>query len=251
MAAVVLGQALLGALCLPFLAVPAVESWPWIAASVVLHLGYQLFLIEAYRTGGLSEVYPLARGAAPLMVAAVSVLFLGTALSGMEWGGILLISTGLASLVIVNSSGVFKLPGRATAMALCASVFIAAYSLVDGLGARVSGSAVAFFGWVTVINALVFFCLVPLWRPAAMRAVPAAWRVVLIGGGASFCAYALVVWAFTQAPIATVAALRETSILFAIAIGVGVMGERLDLKRILAAMFTITGAVLLRLGKSL
>lgn len=250
MAAVVLGQAVLGAMCLPFLPLPMVESWPWLAAGVGLHLGYQLFLIEAYKTGGLSEVYPLARGAAPLIVAGVSVVFLGTMVSPAEWTGIAFISCGLASLVIVGAGGVYKLPARATVMALGASLFIAAYSIVDGMGARVSGSPVAFFGWLTLINACVFFALVPLRKPAEIRAVPAAWRVVLVGGFASFAAYALVVWAFTQAPIATVAALRETSILFAIAIGVGVLGERLDCKRIAASMLTLAGAALLRIGRS-
>lgn len=250
MAAVVLGQAVIGAICLPFLPLPAAESWPWLGAGVLLHLGYQLFLIEAYKTGGLSEVYPLARGAAPLIVAGVSVLVLGTVLSVAEWVGIVFISCGLASLVIVGAGGVYKLPARATLMALGASVFIAAYSIIDGLGARVSGSPVAFFGWLTLINAGVFFALVPLWKPREIRAVPAAWRVMLVGGFASFAAYALVVWAFTQAPIATVAALRETSILFAIAIGVGVLNERLDAKRIAASMLTLGGAILLRIGRS-
>lgn len=250
MAAVMLGQALFGAACLPVLPFPAAESWPWLLSSVVLHLGYQFFLLEAYKTGGLSEVYPLARGTAPLVVAAVSVGALGVVLSTTEWMGILLISCGLVSLVIVGAGGVYKLPGRATVMALCTSLFIAAYSIVDGMGARVSDSPVAYFGWLALIDTVIFLPLLAIWKPQEVRAVPRAWRVVLIGGFASFAAYALVVWAFTQAPIATVAALRETSILFALAIGVGVLGERLDARRILAAMLTLAGAILLRLGKS-
>ncbi|MEM7189784.1 MAG: DMT family transporter [Pseudomonadota bacterium] len=250
MAAVVLGQAIFGALCLPIFPPPAPESWSLLAVGVALHLGYQFLLIEAYKTGGLSEVYPLARGSAPLLVAVVSVLFLGVTLSVLELAGVVLISCGLVSLVVVGAGGLYKLPAPATVMALCTGAFIASYSLIDGYGAQLSVSPVAFFAWLAVINTAALFAIVPLWNPAAIRAVPAAWRVVLIGGFASFTAYALVVWAFTQAPIATVTALRETSILFAIAIGVVFLNEKLDVRRVLAAFLTLVGAAALRLGRT-
>ncbi|MEM7489037.1 MAG: DMT family transporter [Pseudomonadota bacterium] len=250
MAAVVLGQGALGGVLLPFLPLPSQESWPWILSGVVLHLGYQLFLVAAYRTGELSEVYPLARGAAPLLVAGASVTVLGTTLSGLEWAGIILISLGVASVVLVRASGRLSAPSRSTVMALVASVFIAAYSLNDGLGARLSNAPVAFFGWLTLLNAVAFFAILPFWRPLTFRAIPRCLPTITLGGGASFTAYALVVWAFTEAPIALVTALRETSILFALAIGIGLMGERLDLRRVASAFLTLSGAVLLRLGRS-
>lgn len=249
MAAVVLGQALLGAALLPVLPMPAPESWFWIASGVALHLGHQLFLVAAYRTGGLSEVYPLARGAGPLIVAAVSVALLGVTLTGLEMAGIALISCGLTSLVVMRTEGRMRRPSRATGMALAASAFIAGYTLNDGLGARASGAPVAFFAWLTVLNAVAFFAVLPFWRPAALRGLRSSGTAIVVGGGASFAAYALIVWAFTQAPIAVVAALRETSILFALAIGVGVLGERADLRRLASATLTLWGVVLLRLGR--
>lgn len=248
MAAVVLGQGAIGATCLPFLDLPAAPSWPWIASGVVLHLGYQHFLLAAYRAGGLSEVYPLARGTAPLIVTAVSVGVLGVALDAVELAGIVLICGGIASVVLVRTNGAFRLPGRATVMALCTSAFIAAYTINDGLGARLSDAPVAFFGWQTLFTAIAFFAILPFWRPAAIRALPRAGLTILLGGGASFAAYALVVWAFTQAPIATVAALRETSIVFAVILGVVLLGERLALRRVVSAFLTLAGAALLRLG---
>ncbi len=250
MAAVVAGQALFGGCLAAVLPLPAPESWPWIASGVILHIGYQFFLSAAYSTGELSEVYPLARGTAPLLVAITSVTILGITLGPFEWMGVILISCGLASLVIVRSNGRFQLPARGTLMALGASVFIAAYSLNDGFGARLSDAPVAFFGWLALINGVVYTSILPFWRPDALRALPGAWPVVVIGGGASFAAYALVVWAFTQAPIATVSALRETSILFALAIGVGLMGEKVNLRRLVAIFLTLLGAIALRLGKS-
>ena len=250
MAAVVLGQAISGLACMAFLPAPDAASWPWIVLGAALHLGYQLFLVAAYRIGDLSAVYPLARGLAPLLVAGASTAFLGADLGTAGWAGVVLISCGLASLVIVRADGRHVRPSRSTAMALGAGVFIAAYTLADGVGARISGAPVAFFGWLTVLNAAAFFAILPLWRPGALGAVPAAWRTVLGGGGASFAAYAIAVWAFTQAPIALVAALRETSILFALAIGVLVLKERLDLRRVAAACLTLLGAIALRAGRA-
>ena len=247
MAAIVIGHAPLALLALPFVAIPPPEALPWLAAGVVLHLGYQLFLAAGYRIGDLTQVYPIARGVAPLIVALVSVMALGVVLSGTELAAVGAIAVGIGSLALVRRSD-RSWNGRAVAVALATGCFIAAYSLVDGLGARVTGSALAYWSWSALGNVLLFTLWSAVLRPAALRGALGRRGLVigLVGGSASFVAYAIVVWAFTQAPIALVTALRETSIVFALLIGVGVLGERLDLLKLAATAMTVLGAALLR-----
>ncbi|MCL5775667.1 DMT family transporter [Limibaculum sp. FT325] len=248
MAAVVLGQGLFALLALAVAPLPAVESWPYIAASVLLHVGYQVFLTRSYRIGDLTQVYPIARGTAPLLVAAVSVGFLGVELGPAEIAGVVVIGAGIMSLSLVRQADGLR-NGRAAFLAVTTGCFIAGYSLVDGLGARAAGSPLGFYGVVAVVNSAIFAAMLGFWRPARLRGLLQARRVFVLGGGASFTAYALVVWAFTQAPIALVTALRETSVVFALVIGVVVLRERLDLAKVASTMVTICGAALLRLGK--
>lgn len=248
MAAVVLGQGLFALAALPFAAAPLSPSWPYVVASIVLHLGYQLFLLMSYRIGDLTQVYPIARGTAPLLVAAFSVLVLGVTLAPLELAGVVVIGAGIISLSLVRRQDGLRTP-RAALTAVATGCFIAAYSLLDGIGARAAGTAVGFYGWVAAGNAAAMLVFVGLARPRLVRALPQAAGVAVVGGGASFAAYALVVWAFTQAPIALVTALRETSIVFALLIGVVFLKERLDLARLLSTTLTIAGAALLRLAR--
>lgn len=248
MSAVVLGQGLCGAAALLFVPAPAPESWPFLAVSVLLHIGYQAFLMSSYRIGDLTQVYPIARGSAPLLVALVSVLVLGVSLSATELAAVLVIGVGIISLGLVRQADGLR-NRNAAVLALITGLFIASYSLVDGMGARAAGTAVGFFGWVAVLNAPLYLAAVWMWRAPAVTGLPRAWKVVFLGGGASFAAYALVVWAFMQAPIALVTALRETSIVFALLIGVVFLNERLDLGKLASTMATLTGAALMRLGK--
>lgn len=246
MTAVVIGQGLSGLLLLPFVTVPDLASLPYLAGGVVLHFGYQAFLIAAYRIGDLSQVYPIARGSSPLIVTAVSILFLQVELAPQQLAGVVLIALGIGSISLVRrADGVFQ--GKAALLALTTGAFIASYSIVDGLGARVAGTALGFYAWHSLINTLVFAGVMGVARP---RLLPAAFRLrrsLFLGGGASFIAYALVMYAFTQAPIALVTALRETSIIFALVIGVGVFREPLNLAKVVATMMTLSGAALLRL----
>ncbi|RKF14009.1 hypothetical protein D6850_12575 [Roseovarius spongiae] len=246
MAGVVIGQ---GLFAIPVLAVapsPDPASLPLMGAGILLHLGYQLFLLAAYRSGDLSQVYPLARGSAPLIVAAVSVLFLGVTLAPLQIGAVALIGLGIMSMALARRADGLRNRGAAL-LALTTGCFIASYSLVDGLGARVAGSALGFYGWLTIGNMLGFVAIAALRWPATLRRVPRhGLKLVFLGGGASFTAYALVIWAFTQAPIALVTALRETSIVFAVLIGVFVLGERMNLAKVVSTMLTLAGVVLLR-----
>ncbi|MEM7523748.1 MAG: DMT family transporter [Pseudomonadota bacterium] len=249
MGAVVIGHMPLALLLLPFVPAPDPASYPYIAGGVALHMGYQLFLLRSYETGDLTQVYPIARGSAPLIVALVSVLFLGAALSGMELLAIAVIGAGVVSLALVRRAD--GLANRHAAMlALITGGFIAGYSLVDGLGARVAGTALGFYCWLAVINSASMALYLAVRAPASLRALPReGLRVFLVGGTASFIAYGLVIWAFTQAPIALVTALRETSIVFALLIGVFVLKERLSLLKVASTMTTLLGAVLLRFAR--
>jgi drug/metabolite transporter (DMT)-like permease len=249
MSAVVLGHTPFALTALLFAPLPRLESLPYLFSGVVLHVGYQLFLMGSYRVGDLSQVYPLARGSAPLIVAGVSVALLGTPLTRIELAAVATIATGIMSLALAGCrDGQRNL--RASSLALITGGFIASYSLVDGLGARAAGTGVGFYSCLSTLNAVIFAIIMRVVKPGIVgKVVCVHWRLALGGGGASFFAYAIVTWAFTVAPIPLVAALRETSIIFALLLGVFVLRERLDPLKVLATFCTVIGVALLRLGR--
>ena len=249
MAAVVLGHLPLAVLSLVFVPPPDPQSFGYLCAGILLHVGYQLFLLQSYRVGDLTQVYPIARGAAPLIVAVVSVSFLGVALAPTEIVAILVIGAGILSLALTRKADGLR-NGKAALFALGTGVFIAAYSLVDGIGARLAGTSVGYYAWLAIGNAVICVLYFATTRPVTLTNLARHGRkMFLIGGSASFLAYALVTWAFTQAPIALVAALRETSIVFALLIGVVFLGEKLDLGKLFSTFVTLLGAALLRLAR--
>ncbi|VFQ42942.1 DMT family transporter [Desulfoluna butyratoxydans] len=249
MTAVVLGHTpfALGALLVAPL--PSLDAWPYLVAGALLHVGYQLFLLASYRIGDLSQVYPLARGVAPMIVAGVSVGLLGVELSFSELAAIGIIGTGIMSLTLVRKSDGLR-NGQAAFLSIVTGCFIASYSLVDGMGARVAGTALGFYGCLSVLNAMGFAAVMRVLRPGILtRVVCHEWAFALKGGGASFSAYAMVTWSFTLAPIAMVAAVRETSIIFALLLGVLVLKERLDLMKVVSTLMTLLGVGILRLNR--
>ena len=249
MTAVVLGHVPFALLALPFVPLPDVASFPYIVGGAALHVGYQLFLLWAYRLGDLTQVYPIARGAAPLIVAACSVLILRETLSTLQLVAITTIGCGIMSLVLVRGSQGLHNP-QGAALALITGCFVAGYSMVDGYGARAAGTPVGFYAWETILNAGAFALVIAATSPRTLRStIQRHKKMMAIGGGASFLAYALVVWAFTQAPIAVVTALREISIVFALLIGVFFLKERLSLVKLVSAMLTMLGALMLRFSK--
>ena len=249
MTAVIVGQGLFGLVLLPFAGVPAPEVWPWLLAGVVLHLGYNVFLIQAYRIGDLTQVYPIARGASPLLVVIGTALFFHQTFSTFELASILIISVGIASTSLARKAdGLFQ--GKAALLALITGGFIAGYSIIDGHGARLAGSALGFYGWLAAIDGIAFLAGWAVVRPTVIRDALRLRKHFFLGGGASFTAYLLVVWAFTQAPIALVTALRETSIVFALLIGVTVLRERISLAKVVSTAMTLTGAIMLRLNRT-
>jgi len=249
MTAVVIGHAPFALVTLLIMPLPGRDSLPYLLTGAILHTSYQLFLLASYRIGDLSQVYPLARGVSPLIVAGISVLILGVPYSQIELYAILIIGTGIMSLTLVRRNDGQR-NSRAAVLAIITGTFIAAYSLVDGLGAREAGTALGFYSWLSIINVIVFTTIMNIARPGiARKVVYHHWRLALAGGTASFIAYGIVIWAFTQAPIALVTALRETSIIFALLLGIFFLNERLGLMKVAAVMLTMLGAVLLRLQR--
>jgi len=249
MAAVVIGHLPLALLALLLSPSPSVESLPYLFAGIALHFGYQITLLNAYGAGDLTQIYPLARGSAPMVVAFVSVAFLGVTLQPIEILGVVTIGVGILSITLMRRADGQRNP-RGAKLALMTGGFIAAYSLVDGMGARVAGTAMGFYGWLAVGNAALMAGLMALRAPHQLRALRTdGKRVFLLGGSASFSAFGLVIWGFTQAPIALVAALRETSIIFALLIGVFFLKERLSLGKVVSTAITLLGVALLRLAK--
>jgi len=237
-------------LCLAALAVvagPAAASWPFIGTSGVLHLGYKLVLMRSYRLGDLSQVYPLARGIAPLLVAGFAAAFVGERLGPPQLAGIVLVSVGLASLTFGGQRPTAA-ERPAIVFALFTGVFIAAYTIVDGLGVRRSGTALGYAAWLFLLNGLPL----PLYALAARRellrvAVRPNWGKGVVAGVLSLAAYGLVLWAQTRGALAAVAALRETSVIVAAGIGSLLLGERFGRLRVLAAGLVAAGILLLNL----
>jgi drug/metabolite transporter (DMT)-like permease len=249
MTAVVLGHIPISIVAILLVPLPDFASWPYFLAGIVLHIGYQLFLLNSYRIGDLTQVYPIARGTAPILVALVSVLVLGVTLTTSQLLPVFMIAIGIMSLTFVRQRDGLRNP-RAAALAFVTGCFIAGYSLNDGLGAREAGTAVGFYAWLSLVNAVLFAGIMRVMKPGLLTRVPTeGLRAFLFGGPASFAAYALVVWAFTQAPIALVTALRETSIIAALLIGVFFLKERLDLAKVASTVITLTGAILLRFAR--
>ncbi len=237
------GAGLIIALSRPW---PDAQVWLWLLASGVFHSAYKLFLAYAYEQGDLSRVYPIARGAAPLMVVVISALFLADVILPWEYVGVFVLGLGILAMAQgVFSSGESR---RLVPLAIGSAMATAGYSLVDGLGARVSGDATAYVGWLFALDALFFtpICLALRGR-AVLVADRRAWVMGSLAAGASYGAYAIAVWAMTVAPIALVAALRETSILFAVLIGWVWFGERLGVTKAIAAALIVGGVVLTRL----
>jgi drug/metabolite transporter (DMT)-like permease len=241
-------SALLSAFILPFLPIPAPASWPYAAASVVIHVGYFALVAAAYRIGDMSFAYPLMRGTAPLLVTVASGPLIGEYLSLGAWGGVLLISAGVMGMTFAPRS-----PGRSGALAalpaLANALVIAAYTVVDGAGARLSGHAAAYTMWVFLGTALPLAAWAGLRRRDNLAEhFRSRWHFGMIGGACTLGAYVLALWAMTQAPVALVAALRETSILFGTALSALVLKERFGWTRHAAAAAVVSGAVILKLA---
>ena len=234
---------------IPFVEVPAAESLPYLLASPILNTGYMLFLNRAYQAGDLSLVYPLARGIAPLIVAVVSVGFLGEHLSHASQIAVLLIALGITSLALTRGAATLRDP-RPVFLALGTGGFIAGYTIVDGIGARAAGTAHGYMVWISLLTAILIVGCVQ-WLQQGHRA-PVSRRsrgAGIVAGIMSYGSSWLVIWALTLAPLALVSALRETGIVFAVIIGVVCLKERLNLARLASIATTLAGTTILKLGR--
>jgi len=243
-----IGSGLVALVLLPFVGLPAWGAWPWLVASVAIHLIYFAALIESYRTGDLGQVYPIARGSAPLMTAAATTVIVGEKLSLLGWAGILALVAGVLLLSARGGRDLAVIDRRAIGFALFTAITVCGYSVVDGIGARTSANPNGYSACLFVGIALV---MVPyaLYRDGR-EVVPAMhryWRRGLAGGALQFLSYGIAIWAMTIVPIAVVAALRETSVLFGATIAVLVLKEPLRAVRIVAALMIVCGLILIRL----
>lgn len=225
---------------------PDASVWMWIFASGVIRTIYYLALGYAYEHGDLSRVYPVARGAAPIFLLLVGPFFLGDHLSGMEQIGVLVLGGG----ILMMARGVFTdgESKRLLPFALASATATASYSMTDGTGARLMQDAVAFTGWALAMTSVIYLPIIIAFKGRSILQVN---RREMISGTmasfASYAAYTIVVWAMTQAPVTLVAALRETSILFAILIGWGIVGERIGRGKLIASFLILAGVVLTRI----
>lgn len=235
---------------------PPLAALPFLFASLLIHIGYYFALVRAYQHGELSLTYPIMRGSAPLLVAIGSVMVLGETPSLFGWAGIVAITVGIA-LVGLSDPGRTLHHRKAVGFALANAVIIALYTLFDGLGVRVvvaeGGTVVSYVILLFVLDGWPYALL--LWwrrgragREAIIAHAKQRWPVALIGGLASFAAYGIALWAMTRAPVASVAALRETSVLFAAVFGVLLLGERFGPQRVVGTLIVVAGVMALRLG---
>jgi len=242
-----IGSGLVALILLPFVGLPAWGAWPWLVASVAIHLIYFASLIESYRTGDLGQVYPIARGSAPLMTAAATTVIVGERLSLVGWTGILALVAGVLLLSARGGRDLAVVDRRAIGFALFTAITVCGYSVVDGIGARASANPNAYSVCLFIGIALV---MVPyaLYRDGrdVMPAMHLYWRRGLAGGALQFLSYGIAIWAMTIVPIAVVAALRETSVLFGATIAVVLLKEPLRAVRIVAALMIVCGLILIR-----
>ena len=237
-----------GILALPLTALvplPASASWPYIGASAAIHVAYFSTLVAAYRLGDLSHAYPLMRGTAPLLVALAGVALLDEHPGAAMWLGIALISAGILSLGLLQRGRAHR---GATLWALANAAIIASYTLVDGTGARLSGAPAGYVASLFWLQGVLFVALVAVVRKrAALDYFGRHWRRGLTGGLCLLSAYAIVLWAMTQAPIAAVAALRETSVIFAALLGSIFLREPFGRRRVIGACAVAAGVIALRI----
>jgi phosphonate utilization associated putative membrane protein len=241
-----------GVVLVAMFGLPRREAWPWLAASMTIHIGYYITLVGAYRHGELGFTYPIMRGTAPLLVAMLSGQLIGEHLSLAAWLGVAGISSGVLLIGLTRSHVHGGSRRHALGYALANAAIIAAYTLVDGLGVRASGNALQYVALLFMLDGLPYFMIV-MWQRRAAFADSVAfmtqrWPVALVGSSASLGAYGIALWAMTKAPVASVAALRETSVLFATLIGVLMLKERFRFQRLLGAGAVVVGVMALRLA---
>jgi len=229
-----------------YVGLPDPQVWPYIGTSLLVHVAYYFALAGAYRHGDLGLAYPLMRGTAPVLVALSSFVVLGEVLTPLAWMGVLGVSAGLLCL---GAGGAVLRQKKALAFALSNAVLIAIYTVVDAKGARLSGHVLQYAALLFALDGWPFALLV-LWhrKGAVMPYVRGRWRLAACGAGASLASYSIALWAMTVAPVALIAALRETSVLFAALFGAWLLKEPWTRMRVFGTVFILTGVITLRIA---
>ncbi|MCH4273264.1 EamA family transporter [Kerstersia gyiorum] len=243
---VAFGAMLMAGVVLPFLDMPARASWPFIAVSMLLQVAYYVLLANTYRIADMSQTYPVMRGTAPLIVACAGALFLHDAVAPAGWIGIVVICLGVLSMALARRAGQ---DSRGVRLAMINAVFIASYTLVDGAGVRLSGAPAAYTLWIFLLTGvpLLVWALATRHR-AFIRYLRGNWQMGMVGGAGTLVSYGVALWAMTQAPVAMVSALRETSILFGVLISGLILKEHIGRQRLIAVAVIALGAGVLRLA---
>jgi drug/metabolite transporter (DMT)-like permease len=245
---IIAGSAVIGIIFLPFVPLPLRPCWPYLIASVFIHIAYFGLLLLAYKKGDMSLVYPLMRGVPPMLTAAAASALLGETLSLTGWLGILLVSGGALMLTAdYRFSGRFS--AAPVALAAANALVIVVYTLVDAQGARLSGNAFSYTGWMLLLLASFFFAVMAfIDGRQVFRQITRDFKKSLIGGGCTFASYGIALWAMTVAPVALVAALRETAILFGTVLSVFILKERITAVRLLSIVLIAAGTIAIKMS---
>ncbi|MFC8347919.1 DMT family transporter [Streptomyces sp. NPDC057280] len=235
------GGTLIGLVMVPFVAIPAAEAWPYLLASAVIHVVYYMLLMKSFRLGDFGQAYPIARGSAPLVVTVLAAVFAHEVPDGWAAAGIAVSCAGLTGVALWGLRG--RRPDwAAIGAALATGLSIAAYTVVDGLGVRASGSSLGYIAWLMALEGVcVPAYALYRWRGQLLAELRPFAAVGLLGAALSVAAYGLVLWAQTKAELAPIAALRESSIIVGAAIGAVFFKERFGAPRIVAAGLLVTG----------
>jgi drug/metabolite transporter (DMT)-like permease len=250
--AMTLVSAMAGIAAVPFLVVfgwPRAEAWPWLIGSLIVHLAYYGALSEAYRRADMSQIYPIARGGAPLLTAVFSRFFVTEPIGALALTGIVALGSGVALMSVLGRRRGAAFDGMAVAFALLTAVVICAYTIIDGIGARTAGDPHAYSAALFVLDGLPL-PLLALWRRGVSGLAPAMkyLKPGFAGGAMALGSYWIAIWAMTVAPIPVVAALRESSVLFAAVIAVVILKEPLQWGRTLVGVVILLSLALIRLG---
>ncbi|MCG6576755.1 EamA family transporter [Pseudomonas sp. AF32] len=225
-----------------FMVPPAPASWGYAMLSAVLHVGYNLFLVRSYRLGDLGQTYPIARGSSPVLITLGAAIFAGEHIAPSTLLGIALVSGAIISLAFSGRElSVPSLP-----YALGTGCFIAAYSVTDGIGTRLSGAPLAYTVWMCALwGVLMPLVYIGVRDARSLFSIRPGMFTALAGGLVSLLAYGIVIYAMNEAPLGAVSALRETSVLFAALIGYLFLGETLTARRVLACAVIVSGTLLI------
>lgn len=244
MAVMTLAGTFISLVALPFVENPSPESWPLLAVTILLHTGYSFFLAIAYEHGDLGQVYPIARGSAPILVTIGAIIFADEYLELPAMIGVICLAVGVMTLTFDKTDGMRSNP-KAVFYALATGLCISAYTVVDGLGARKAESVLGFAVWLTIGDGLLIFLIALAWKKSAV------WRVAranpgrgVTGGAMQVLAYWIIVWALASAPMGMVSGLRETSVLFAALISTFILKEGFGVWRFVSAGLITFGIIL-------